>query len=440
MIPLNVNAQGTPPNVSDNPGESTIWSRITAVPDSVPDDMARYYIYWKIFYVLAGVGHGFALIMFVLNGVAFMAVFNIFSVSLFAAAYLLLKAGHYRLAYWGAITELTLHGVAATVCVGTQFGFSNYTFLVVILAFIQPFYSWRKSALIAAAALASAVLVTYYAMNHEPVYRIPAQFLTSTTLSQVVTWPLFVLIMVLPFIRASARAERELAAAFAESERLLLNILPESIARRLKTTAGMIADDRDKVAILFADIVGFTNMSGRLQPAELVTLLNQVFNAIDKLVADYGVEKIKTIGDAYMVVAGLPDPVDDPEEKLARLALDIQEAVSGFKWPGTDQQLAVRIGLNAGKVVAGVIGNRKFAYDLWGDAVNVAARMEATSEPGRIQVTDEFRSALEDRFEFEPRGEIDIKGKGVVATSFLVGERAKVGGGTADNTGNDDEK
>ncbi|WP_419914152.1 adenylate/guanylate cyclase domain-containing protein [Hoeflea sp.] len=410
--------------MSNQSGESTIWRRITSIPDSVPDDMARYYIYWKIFYVLAGLGHGFALIMFVLNGVTVMAVFNIFSVSLFATAYFLLRAGYYRTAYWGAITELTLHGIAATICVGTQFGFSNYTFLVVILAFIQPFYSWRKSALIAAVALASAVVVTYYAMNHEPIYRIPQQYLTSTTLSQVVTWPLFVLIMVLPFIRASARAERELAAAFAESERLLLNILPESIAKRLKTTAGMIADDRDRVAILFADIVGFTNMSGRLQPAELVALLNQVFNAIDELVAAYGVEKIKTIGDAYMVVAGLPDPIEYPEEKLARLALDMQDAVSQFRWPGTGQPLRVRIGLNAGKVVAGVIGNRKFAYDLWGDAVNVAARMEATGEPGRIQVTDDFRAALEDRFVFEPRGEIDIKGKGKVATSFLVAERA----------------
>jgi len=226
--------------------------------------------------------------------------------------------------------------------------------------------------------------------------------------------------MVLPFVRASARAEKELATAYGESERLLLNILPESIAKRLKTTEGMIADDHDKVAILFADIVGFTRMSDRLRPAEVVTLLNDVFNAIDELVAKYGVEKIKTIGDAYMVVAGLPNPVADPDETIARLALDIRETVSRFTEPETGNPVQVRIGISSGSVVAGVIGNRKFAYDLWGDAVNVAARMEATGEAGKIQATDAFAASLADRFEFEPRGEIEIKGKGKTATCFLA--------------------
>jgi len=347
-----------------------------------------------VFYAIAALGHLFALETFVQTGATIMAVFNIFSVSLFIAALFLLKKGYYRTAYWGAILELTSHGILATICVGPDYGFTAYPFLVTILLFIQPFYTWRFSLLVAALILTSAV----------------------------VTWPIYVLIMVLPFIRASARAEKELAAAYAESERLLLNILPEPIARRLKATAGMITDDRDHVAILFADIVGFTSMSGRLRAAEVVTLLNEVFNAIDELVVQYGAEKIKTIGDAYMVVAGLPEPVKDPEETIARLALDIQRVASQFRIPDTGEPVALRIGINTGQVVAGVIGNRKFAYDLWGDAVNVAARVEATGEPGRIQVTDAFADTLRDRFEFEPRGEIEVKGKGMIATSFLVGE------------------
>lgn len=288
--------------------------------------------------------------------------------------------------------------------------------------FIQPFYSWRVSVILAALTLASAALVTAYSFDNPPLYTMPEEWAETMMVRQVIAWPIAVLIMVLPFVVASARAEEEIAAAYAESERLLLNILPETIARRLKTTSGMIADDRERVTILFADIVGFTSMSGRLPPSAVVALLNSVFNAIDEAVARCGLEKIKTIGDSYMVAAGLPDPIDDPEGRMARLALEIIQIFHRFKEPGSDKQLAVRIGINSGRVVAGVIGNRKFAYDLWGDAVNLAARMEETSEPGRIQVTGAFADLLRDRFVFEVRGATDIKGKGEVRTSFLVGE------------------
>ena len=403
---------------------ASIGSWITAVPDHVPDEMVRYYAYWKVFYVLAGAAHALALFNFWQTGVQFMAVFNVFSVALFATAFVLLRKGYYRLAYWGAFTELSLHGIAATICIGLQYGFQNYTFLVVILLFIQPFYSIRFTLLLAALTLLVASGLTYYVLNHPPIYTIPEADQVRMTVWPVMSWPVFVLIMVMPFIRASARAEEDLAAAYGESERLLLNILPAPIARRLKGTEGMIADDHERVAILFADIVGFTSMSGRLQPAEMVTLLNGVFAAIDELVSKYGVEKIKTIGDAYMVVAGVPNSLPDPEGTIAGLALDIQETASRFKEPGSDQPVQIRIGINSGKVVAGVIGKRKFAYDLWGDAVNVAARMEANGVAGKIQVTDEFAGLISDRFEFEPRGKLEIKGKGLIGTSFLVGERS----------------
>lgn len=400
-----------------------IWHRIVAVPDRVPQSLARYYIYWRVFYVLAGFEHTLSLIAFLQSGVTFMAVFNTFSVALFVSAFFLLKAGYYQLSYWSAITELVLHGMAATICIGPQFGFTNYTFLVVVLLFIQPFYSWRLSLVLAALTLASAAFVTAYSVDNQPLYILSEEWARTMMIRQVVAWPISVLIMVLPFIVASTRAESELAAAYAESERLLLNILPQKIAKRLKTKPDMIADDRESVTILFVDIVGFTSMSGRLPPTKVVALLNTVFNAIDELVAEYGLEKIKTIGDAYMVAAGLPDPIDDPEAKSARLALDIIEMIPRYREPERDEPLAARIGINSGRVVAGVIGNRKFAYDLWGDAVNIAARMEETSEPARIQVTDTFADRLRDRFVFEPRGETDVKGKGLVRTSFLVGEK-----------------
>ncbi|RVH60098.1 adenylate/guanylate cyclase domain-containing protein [Sinorhizobium meliloti] len=407
---------------TDGTMSRSIWTRATHVPPHVPRSLGRYYIYWRFFYVLAGFEHTLSLIAFLQSDVTFMAIFNVFSVALFVAAFFLLKAGYYQTAYWSAITELVLHGIAATICIGPQFGFTNYTFLVVVLVFIQPFYSWRVSLVLAVLALASAAMVTAYALDNHPVYTLSEEWARTMIIRQVIAWPISVLIMVLPFIGASARAEKELAAAYAESERLLLNILPGRIAKRLKATSDMIADDRERVAILFADIVGFTSMSGRLPPAKVVALLNNVFNAIDGLVDKYGLEKIKTIGDAYMVAAGLPDPVDDPEGRIAKLALEIARIVPNFKQPGSDEPLAVRIGINSGRVVAGVIGNRKFAYDVWGDAVNVAARMEESGEPGRIQVTDTFAALLRDRFVFEARGETDIKGKGWVRTSFLIGE------------------
>jgi len=405
------------------------WTRFVdwlfAVPHHVPDGMVRYYLYWKFLYFFGGIAHVSALCLFLLAGVEFMFLFNIFSVATFAAAFVLLQNGYYRTAFWGINVELILHGLAATVCVGPLYSFQSFAILVVILSFIQPFYRTRVSVLLAGAAILSATLVMLYAARNPPVYAVPAYLADLFVAVPMLTFPLFVLAMVLPFVNASARAEEELAAAYDESESLLLNILPEPIARRLKSTHGMIADDYDRVAILFADIVGFTQMSHRLQPAEVVTLLNAVFEAIDGLVERYGAEKIKTIGDAYMVVTGLPEPTADPDAAIASLALDIQATVSQFKEPGTGAPVQVRIGLNSGKVVAGVIGHRKFAYDLWGDAVNVAARMEAASEEGRIQVTDEFATGLADRFTFERRGEIEVKGKGRIATSFLTGRKSE---------------
>ncbi|MEM9470697.1 MAG: adenylate/guanylate cyclase domain-containing protein [Pseudomonadota bacterium] len=393
----------------------------TFTPEHVTDDLARYYIYWKVFYVLAALGHFMTLVLFWQTGVTIMAVFNVFSVAIFVSALMLLERGYYQTAFWAAITELVLHGIAATICVGHQYSFQNYPFLVVILLFIQPFYSMRSSILMAAAILLSAALVMSYAVSNQPLYLMPEDQQAMLAAVPMISWPFYVLLMVLPFVRASARAEQEIAAAYGESERLLLNILPAPIAERLKTTQGMIADDHDKVAILFADIVGFTEMSGRLKPTELVSLLNDVFNAIDGVVAKYGAEKIKTIGDAYMVVAGLPLADPDPDATIAQLALEMADVVSCFKDPVTGDPVQIRIGINSGAVVAGVIGNRKFAYDLWGDAVNLAARMEVTCEVGRIQAPQALAHSLRDRFAFEPRGEVEIKGKGKMRTAYLTG-------------------
>ena len=204
-----------------------------------------------------------------------------------------------------------------------------------------------------------------------------------------------------------------------QSEKLLLNILPKPIAERLKAQQSTIADSFADVSVLFADIVGFTELSARMSPTELVKRLNVIFSHFDQLAEKYGVEKIKTIGDAYMVVGGLPMPRDDHAEAIAQMALGMQAKIAKL-CADTGEKLAIRVGINSGPVVAGVIGVSKFTYDLWGDTVNVAARMEATGNAGRIQVTDVTYELLKDKYLCEKRGVIQVKGKGNMMTYWLL--------------------
>jgi class 3 adenylate cyclase len=216
-------------------------------------------------------------------------------------------------------------------------------------------------------------------------------------------------------------AVRELEVAHRENMRLLLNILPEPIADRLRRGEPLIADRHDDVSLLFADIVGFTGMSSNMDAAELVTTLNDVFSVFDALVDASGLEKIKTIGDAYMIVGGMPEWQPDHLERMAALALRLADEV-GRHEAARRLGIQFRIGIHTGPVVAGVIGTKKFIYDVWGDTVNVASRMESTGEPGRIQVTGAVEARLRERFELETRGMVDVKGKGAMTTYYLVGE------------------
>ena len=207
-----------------------------------------------------------------------------------------------------------------------------------------------------------------------------------------------------------------------KAEDLLLNILPRSIADKLKADTATIADQIEAASILFADVVDFTPLSERLQPAEVVGMLDRLFTYFDLLAERHGLEKIKTIGDCYMVAAGVPTPRLDHARAMALMALDMREAMRSKDGVG-QLGLELRIGINSGPVVAGVIGRKRFLYDLWGDAVNMASRMESQGTRGQIQVTRETYELLKDEFELEPRGMVAIKGKGDVETWYLVGRR-----------------
>lgn len=218
------------------------------------------------------------------------------------------------------------------------------------------------------------------------------------------------------------RAEMALRFEKEKSERLLLNILPKEIADRLKESRDAIAENFSEVTILFADVVGFTPLSARLQPIELVNLLNEMFSTFDQLADQYGLEKIKTIGDAYMVAGGLPVPREDHAEAVAEMALDMQQAIEQLRLR-KGESFQIRIGINTGQVVAGVIGTKKFSYDLWGDTVNVASRMESSGVPGKIQVTTSTYEKLRHQYVLEARGTVTIKGKGDMITYWLAGRK-----------------
>ena len=208
-----------------------------------------------------------------------------------------------------------------------------------------------------------------------------------------------------------------------KSERLLLNILPRAIAERLKDGETSIAELFPDATVLFADVVGFTTLSANSSPTDLVRLLNQLFSAFDRLAEQHNLEKIKTIGDAYMAAGGLPTPRPDHAEAVAELALYMLREIVRFN-ARQATSLNVRIGINSGPVVAGIIGEKKFAYDLWGDTVNTASRMEAQGEPGAIQVTAATYERLKAKYRFENRGLVNIKGKGEAPAYLLTGRFA----------------
>lgn len=252
---------------------------------------------------------------------------------------------------------------------------------------------------------------------------LPAWLITTLFVLNVLIVSTLAFSMLFSFVRQKETALELLSLEQARSERLLLNVLPQKIARILKKDDRIIAERAEEVSILFADIVQFTQLSEEMDPVALVELLNEIYSYFDTLIAGNGLEKIRTIGDNYMVAAGLPTPRPDHAPALARTALAMQDYLDGYSRGGPLGDLQLRLGMNSGPVVAGVIGRQRFHYDTWGDTVNVASRMQSHGLPGKIQITRATYELLKDEFICEARGPIHIKGKGQMETWFLVAER-----------------
>ncbi|OBK76914.1 adenylate cyclase [Mycobacterium sp. 1274761.0] len=318
------------------------------------------------------------------------------------------------------IAYLSLGYICYTMGTGTglQFYFLVSATLVVLVFGIERIV---LASVIVAAGAAGTIALELFVPNDRGLG--PPWTMTVGFASSVIGSAVMVMATVWYALREIDRAEKAMEAEYQRSEALLANILPASIARRLKDPSRtIIADKYDDASILFADIAGYTKRASNTAPTELVRFLDTLYTDLDALVDRHGLEKIKTSGDSYMVVSGVPQPRADHDKAIACLALDMAEAVADLK-DAQGQAVPLRIGLAAGPVVAGVVGARKFFYDVWGDAVNIASRMESTDVEGRIQVPHEMYERLKNDYVLEERGVVDIKGKGPMQTWYLVGRR-----------------
>jgi adenylate cyclase len=302
---------------------------------------------------------------------------------------------------------------------GSQLFFLVAACLVVLLLGIEHIVLASALAAVAAGLIITVEFLVPRDTGLQPAWTQSTGFVI-TTISSVMV----VVVTVWFALRDTARAEAVMEAEYERSETLLENMLPVSIAERLKEPGrGVIADKYDDASVLFADIVGFTERASSTAPADLVRFLDRLYGAFDALVDKHGMEKIKVSGDSYMVVSGVPRPRPDHARALADFALDIANVAAGLKDPH-GHAVALRVGMACGPVVAGVVGSRRFFYDVWGDAVNVASRMESTDSVGRIQVPEAMYARLKDEFVLQERGHIDVKGKGPMRTWYLIGRKA----------------
>ncbi|MGA7134556.1 MAG: adenylate/guanylate cyclase domain-containing protein [Mycobacterium sp.] len=307
---------------------------------------------------------------------------------------------------------------------GLQFYFLVASCLIVLQLGVDRIFLAASLAAIAAGLVIALQFLVPRDTGAQPAWSLSLSFVVTTVSACVM-----VVTTVWYAVREIVRAEEAMEVEYERSEALLANILPSSIAERLKDPArNIIADKYDDASVLFADIAGFTERASDMAPDKLILFLDRLYSDFDALVDKHGLEKIKVSGDSYMVVSGVPQPRADHVEALAALALDMADVANGLKDSRGDA-LPLRIGLASGPVVAGVVGSRRFFYDVWGDAVNVASRMESTDSVGRIQVPEDVYRRLKSDFVLQERGVVEVKGKGVMRTWYLIGRNPGAGSG-----------
>jgi class 3 adenylate cyclase len=372
---------------------------------------------------LAWVVHFAFIFLFLYWQVFPLALFNVLSVLIWTLAFFTKQRLYLRLTFFMLYFEVLAHAILCFLFLGWGFGYQYQIISVFVAPFLIPIK--KRESIFAAVIIAGVTAWAHqYTLTHVPLAQIDTMQLNLMSLINMIAGFVILVASLFYIVDIAERAEVNLEIEHRKSEALLNNVLPTAIAARLKQESTTIADNFSEASVLFADIAGFTPWAQRIPPEKVVGILNDVFSRFDELVDKYHLEKIKTIGDAYMVAAGIPLPRPDHGEAIAKFALEMRDVLAAYNQQ-MDTQLQLRIGISSGAVVAGVIGKRRFLYDLWGDSVNIASRMESHGAPGEIQISEDTERLLRDKFSIEERGVVEIKGKGLTKTYWLKG-RLKV--------------
>jgi class 3 adenylate cyclase len=407
--------------------EQILNSALFAVPEGLDRKRAKQARNLIGLGVLAGAVHVIEGLLYASRNLSLLAWLNLASLLCYALFIFLTRRGHINWAVTIAWLELSAYLSIFSLLLGKGSGIAFYFPVVIMAAFFmfRPDQPMLRKAWITWFVLLG--LVVYFAtVIIEPRINLDKSLLTIIFNLHLVTGVGVMIVAAGYFSWVGERAEAELNRERQRSERLLLNILPAPIAERLKNEPGTIADQFSSVSVLFADIVGFTTLSSRISTEALIDILNEIFSRFDRLARKHNLEKIKTIGDAYMVVGGLPTPSEGHAVTMVEMALDMRVAVRDYAKDAVEP-IDIRIGINTGPVIAGVIGVEKFAYDLWGDTVNTASRMESHGLPGLVQISEATFQAISDSgnagaYRFEDRGGIQVKGKGQMRAFFVERE------------------
>jgi class 3 adenylate cyclase len=394
-------------------------SPLLTAPGNFPREQQRCIVLVSVTGMVTALYHGVLVGLFHLMGLSTLALYNVVSVAAWIGVVLLARRGGLYAPALIVVGEISVYVALCVRYLGWESGAPFLLLNLVWTFFALPFNLCFKL-FFAAAFLAEFVLL--YLGAGTGVWLGEPMILELFWFQNVVMVFCFAALSAAYLFNLVNKAELALEEALQRSEDLLNNVLPPPIAHRLKNSEGVIADSFSGASVLFADIADFTPLSQGMAPSDVVSLLDDLFSRMDLLVHQHGLEKIKTIGDAYMVAAGIPLRRDDHAAAIVAFALDLKGAVTRFNTE-TGQNLRLRIGINSGPVTAGVIGRMRFLYDLWGDSVNTASRMESHGVADEIHLTEETRTLLGDSYLFEERGEIDVKGKGKMRTYFLRAPR-----------------
>ena len=380
-----------------------------------PREQQRFTVLIAVVGAITVLYHALLIFVFLRMDQHILALYNIFSVFVWIAAIWLARRGQVYLPAILIGGEIGVYVALCTRYLGWESGAPYLLFNLGWTAFALPFNRWFKAFSVSAFFMEFAFL--YFSADKANLTG-DAEVLKMFWLQNVAMVFAFAVLSAAYLFNLVRKTEQALEEALARSDALLKNVLPPAIADRLKSNEAVIADSFNEASVLFADISGFTPLSQSMPAAEVVQMLDDLFSRIDLLVHKHNLEKIKTIGDAYMVASGIPIRRDDHADAIVAFAFDLKHTLNAYN-KDTGRNLHLRIGINSGPVIAGVIGKLRFLYDLWGDSVNTASRMTSHGLPDEIHVTEKTRSLLMDNYTFEARGIIDVKGKGEMRTYFL---------------------